>query len=117
MDVQGNPCNPQTIELFLADRLGDAERTAFEDHLEGCPACREGLDGLAAEGRWWEEARGYLTCPGPSGGEGLSGGDGSNSGNEPSDDALSACYGLRNYLTPTDDPRMLGRLGRYEVAG
>ena len=108
MNVEPRPCSRQTIEDFLADRLSDADLQAFEEHLDHCTACRESLDGLAAERSWWEDFRGYLSPPCDATSE-----HGNNLGEE-SSLALSA---LRNYLAPTDDPRMLGRLGGYEVAG
>src|SRR5687767_5966049 len=100
MDAQRSACSHQTIEQFLADELSGAELAAFESHLEGCASCRRNLDGLAAEGSWWDEARGYL-----------------GSALEEAEDALPSLYGLKNYLSATDDPRMLGRLGGYEIAG
>ena len=108
MNVKRRPCSPQTLEDFLADRLSADSLQEFENHLETCPACRENLEHLAAEGPWWEEARGYLACP-----------QGSSSEIAPdtSDEAPSTYAGLENVLAPTDDPRMLGRLGGYEVAG
>jgi hypothetical protein len=103
MDVQQSPCNRQAIERFLADGLSATEQATFETHLDACPACRQCLDELAADGAWWEEARGYL------------------SGTDPSPDrpetAATTLAGLRPYLTPTDDPRHLGRLGGYGVVG
>src|SRR5262249_20347565 len=89
----------------LAGQLSGAELAAFEDHLEHCAACRESLDGTAAERSWWDEARGYLSSVGDA------------SSAELPDDAATPLCGLETYLTATDDPRMLGRLGGYEVAG
>jgi serine/threonine-protein kinase len=111
MDLKSAFCNRQTIEQFLADQLSDQDRAAFEDHLETCPSCRQGLDHMAAEGSWWEEARGYLS----SSGEAEAGqGTGMEAAAE---EVQPALCGLESYLGPTDDPRMLGRLGGYEIAG
>ncbi len=35
------------IVAYLDDELGEAERTSFEEHLEGCASCREQLEGLS----------------------------------------------------------------------
>src|SRR4051794_14129634 len=105
MDVQRGPCSEQAIEQLLAGRLGDQERAVLEDHLERCSGCRDRLDGLAAGGSWWQEARGLLA---PAGEPPLP---------EPAEEPADALGGLGRYLGPTDDPRMLGRLGGYEVAG
>src|SRR5579871_3548495 len=110
MDLQQRACNRHTIERFLADRLSEDEQAALEDHLENCPPCRQCLDDVAAEGSWWQEARGYLSSATPSAdGDGVNG-DGPDGGSDP-------LCGLKGYLGPTDDPHSLGRLGGYEVVG
>jgi serine/threonine protein kinase len=116
MDAPHISCSRQTIEQFLADQLGDDERLAFEVHLESCASCRNCLDNLAAAGSWWEEARGYLT-PGLTPGSDSGGPGRPRVLAEASEEVPSSLYGLRNFLAPTDDPRMLGRLGGYEIAG
>jgi hypothetical protein len=103
MNVQQIACDRPALERLLADRLNDSELAALEAHLDGCPACRQCLDDLAADGTLWQEARGYLTS-----------GDASSDSGPASPTALA---GLRAYLTPTDDPRLLGRLGAYGVVG
>jgi WD40 repeat protein len=48
------PC-PELIADLLADRLGDADRAALEEHVEHCPACQQALERLtgdAATSRW-----------------------------------------------------------------
>jgi hypothetical protein len=108
MNVERRVCNRQTIEDFLADRLSDEDVRAFEDHIENCLSCRESLDRLAAERTWWEDARGYLAAPG---------GASSELPNQLAQESPLALFGLQDCLSPTDDPRMLGRLGGYEVMG
>jgi hypothetical protein len=118
MDIPKSTCSHAAIERFLADQLFGQELSDFEDHLEHCPSCRESLDNLAAEGRWWDEARLYLSADdvGPV----------SNRPvllpveirhHESDDETEQSLFGLKGYLAPTDDPRMLGRLGPYEIAG
>jgi hypothetical protein len=57
--VLGPPCPELTceqcfeqldryVELELADRDADAEVVGMRAHLEGCPACHEDRDSLAA---------------------------------------------------------------------
>jgi serine/threonine protein kinase len=108
MDVQLIPCDRQAIERLLADRLSDSELKSLEAHLDGCLVCRQCLDDLAADGNVWQEAREFLS-------------DGESPTIEPGDSVsepnLGALAGLRAYLTPTDDPRLLGRLGGYGVVG
>lgn len=45
------PCpTPETLERLLGERLGDAERTAVESHIETCPACQNRLEQLVSAG-------------------------------------------------------------------
>jgi serine/threonine protein kinase len=111
-------CDREAIERFLADRLDGSERRAFERHLDACDACRLALKEEAANAHWWREARSYLGSDAPL---------------HPAGDSSAARVGIRtdgtvagepegrtwslDFLGPTDDPRMLGRFGGYEIAG
>jgi hypothetical protein len=114
MDRSHHCCDRRTLEGFLADRLAAGAAQALETHLESCPTCREQLDHLAAEPGWWREAQGYLSS-------GVAGEDApplaAAAGEAVGDDVLPPIGGLDLYLAPTDDPRMLGRVGTYEIAG
>jgi serine/threonine-protein kinase len=104
MNVQQIPCDRQALERLLADRLGESEQATVEAHLGECPACRQCLDDLAADSDLWQEVRGYLTSEdGPA--------------EKPDSGTTVVLAGLRAYLTPTDDPRFVGRLGGYGVIG
>jgi serine/threonine-protein kinase len=132
MDVQQNqqPCdqesrNAETIERFLDNRLSAEDAAAFEDHLGACPVCRRELEARAAAESWWQEARDCL-APGeqplPLGEgrvEGFSAEGTSPWFQEPASpaDGPSLLAAIKPFLNPTDDPRMLGRVGNYEVAG
>jgi hypothetical protein len=105
MDVQQTACDRAALEQLLAGRLDDDEQSALEDHLTGCPACRRCLDDLAADDGLWRDVR----CL-------LSDGD-ATAGERAEIDPAGALAGLRAYLTPTDDPWLLGRLGGYGVVG
>jgi serine/threonine protein kinase len=108
---------PDHIERFFEGRLSSAEQSKFEKHLDSCPTCRELLDTSAADKQYWTDAAIYLR-----------------------DDLLDTEFqrdslhflpdaeGLRpderfdvlrftDYFDPTDDPRMLGRFGGYEIVG
>src|SRR5436190_8777166 len=97
-------CDPRGIEQCLADALTDAERAAFEAHLESCSDCRSALESTAAAPGEWQSARTFLS----SDAEDVSSADTSE---------IESVDGVLNALAPTDDPRMLGRLGGYEIAG
>jgi eukaryotic-like serine/threonine-protein kinase len=125
MDVLPARCDRQTVERFLADQLSAEQSAAFEDHLETCSSCRQTLDSFAAEGNWWQEARAHLN-PAREATEGKptqppvmawSPDHAITEQAEAADDVPVPVRALRRYLAPTDDPRMLGRLGGYEIAG
>jgi serine/threonine-protein kinase len=104
-------CDPQRIELFLEQRLSDAEQSALELHLDDCDRCRRRLETAAADAEVWSAVRESLggeppavegpgpACDGPAG------------------DASFSRAAVLGLLAPTDDDRMLGRLGTYEVVG
>ena len=107
------PCNPRTIELYLADSLADDEVRQFEAHLDDCESCCHVLHDSAADATWWTDAQQYLgnTALSPE--------------SEVSRWAVASDHDRDHrhaevplgFLAPTDDPRMLGRIGGYEIAG
>ena len=108
-------CDPERIELFLGQKLSDEEQTAFESHLDDCVDCRHRLESAAAGEDIWSGVRDSLP------GEQLA-----SDRHPPGDSALDSATGgegsfshaaVLNLLAPTDDDRMIGRLGTYEVVG
>ena len=106
--MKTDTCNPDIIDDFLADRLDREQQAAFESHLDECDDCCQQLHQRTAEVRLWDDARNYLSS---------------------TDDVQSAANTLvgqtttenvaspnLDFLTATDDPRMLGRFGGYEIA-
>src|SRR3954464_11983472 len=49
--------NRQLVEALLEDRLSPEHAAQLAAHLEGCEACREEFDRLAAGSRWWSDLR------------------------------------------------------------
>lgn len=135
MDVRRqSACRPETIERFFDNRLTADEQAAFERHLEACPDCRSALEAKAAAESWWRIARDCLTASnlalplreGRGEGESLDAEslDGPHEGTrswpeaaESAADGPSFLAAIKPFLNPTDDPRMLGRVGAYEIAG
>ena len=108
-------CDPKRIELFLQQKLSDEEQTAFELHLDDCHDCRRQLEATAASDDIWSGVRDSLL------GQQLPP-DGLRSGGSTLDfttggDASFSHTTVLKLLAPTDDDRMLGRLGTYEVMG
>ena len=102
----------QTTRCLTPDRIRSTcsgsmtlppdELERIEQHLDECPACRGLLDDAAADPAGWAELRVSL-C----GGQLFA---------AAADEAPSLDQ-LLKLLGPTDDPRMLGRIGTYEIVG
>ncbi len=105
-------CSESTIQRFLEGRLPDAEQLSFEQHLEQCSVCDRRLASISASQDFWIETHRFL-------------GD-----TRELPDLQSKTFSLdwsstedwsnRNAfceikLDPSDDPRMLGRIGEYEI--
>lgn len=101
-------CADDTVlEALVAGAIDPERERALEAHLEGCATCRGRLDAAAASAEDWSTVRAHLSATDlpelPDGDPG------------PPIPALVAL--IRKLLAPTDDERMLGRLGPYEIAG
>jgi serine/threonine protein kinase len=103
-------CQPDRILAFLQSTLSADERATFEEHLDQCEPCRMALDRAVASPEQWGELRLSLAqhdagSPQPE--------------NENDEQPLQnhSVEAYRRLLGPTDDPRMLGRLGPYEIVG
>jgi serine/threonine protein kinase len=102
-----------TLRNVLQDDLSPNQWSEWEDHVTACADCRAALDVLAADDPWRDDLRAVLssvregsTLPSPDGDDCANAADG--------DAFLQRVLAL---LGPTDDPRMLGRIGPYEITG
>src|SRR3954471_22750678 len=96
-------CDPSLLRPLLEDRLEEAEQAALARHLETCDSCRLGLERMAAESRWWGDAR-------------LLAGDTEAPPASPSHPASSETEPPRlGFLEPPAEEGHLGKLGPYEV--
>jgi serine/threonine protein kinase len=119
--VVNRPCRrPEQLRLFLDRQLTAEEETALVRHLDTCATCQRELELLAADVDDWSDVRDSLRegWPGDAQPAGIEGDDpsGATAGHMPQDDPGDHKLSL-DFLAPTDDPAMLGRLGTYEVAG
>lgn len=112
MHDQDHHFEPPKMEAFLNDRLSQNEQHLFVAHLDRCETCRLSLETAAGTSRWWDEAKTCLTEQQPTSGStsGISSQDG-----PVLDDRLRRQLG--QILAPSDDPRMLGRIGTFEIVG
>ncbi len=98
-------CDPQADCQFLAGTMTDQQEAEFVAHLDTCHRCQSRLEQSAGSDPDWREARDRLKLiPDILQIESLSSG------------TPTSEYDLA-FLAPTDDPRMLGRIGPYEVSG
>ena len=102
-----NECHLATIQRFLDQQLNHEENARFENHLETCQPCRERLEAAAANADVWSEVRNSLGAD-----------DFEPALFSESDSGLAVNRSsIVRWLAPSDDDRMLGRIGTYEVAG
>ena len=112
MTNQTSPCDLKTIESFLSDQLDVLERENFSTHLETCESCRNELDRKAAEPEFWTEAADLLSTTFDS----ASLFDASEKEAVDPGSNLSLRT-IIDWLSPTDNPEMLGRIGEFEISG
>jgi serine/threonine protein kinase len=99
----------ESLRQLADDQLLPAELQQIEQHVTGCPRCREILE-AAENDRWWkDDVCSILKTAEPFS---LPGGDFDETG--PQDESLTAVVRM---LGPSDDPRMMGRIGTYEIVG
>ena len=104
-------CDPNQIRRFLAEQLSANELEAFVSHLDECEVCGQTLSELSASRNTWKDARLFLAADPPGSSDELL--VTQDQAYAPSE-AETPSVG---FLAPSDDPRMLGRFGPYEILG
>ncbi|QDT11851.1 serine/threonine-protein kinase [Planctomycetes bacterium K23_9] len=97
--LTGHP-TVEELSALLDETLPAEVELAIESHIEHCEFCREVMDSRACDSPWWAAASKYLADR-PA----------------PDLDAVAVLGEIDTVLAPTDDPRMIGRVGPYEIAG
>ena len=111
MKISNDDCDAKQIEAFLNGELRDEDEALFAEHLNDCPECCARVEQHAV----WQESATHLKrtrFDGRSFDEAFA----------TEEETLAARKPLQTQnvidsLAPSEDPRMLGRLGNYEVSG
>ena len=111
MKTSNDDCDAKQIEAFLTGELREGDEALFAEHLNDCPECCDRLEQHAV----WQEAESHLKRTQFDG----------RSFDDPfaTDQETQAArkplqiQNVIDSLAPSEDPRMLGRLGNYEVSG
>ncbi len=125
-------CPVEQLEAFLNEQLALEQMCDIEQHLSECSQCRAALDRAAAEPQLWHALSGTLSeqladrlaTPLPVAGSDSTGVECAASARSALDGAtatreagLVAWNSLRSFVSPTDDPHSLGRIGQFEIIG
>lgn len=94
-------CHPAVIDDYLNDILSPEDEASLEQHLNDCLTCRDAMSTAAGSGDDWTTITAALRP------------DELDEGGQTVADQLLWPLTL---LGPTDDPRMLGRIGPFEVS-
>ena len=107
------------LQQLLDDALGELQTQEIAEHVNDCPTCRAQLELLAGKPQWWSQA-----CEGvkailadPAAYTSIHSESGLKielTGSAASDASFAADFAV-DFLSPSDNPEMLGRLGEYEI--
>ncbi len=102
------------LRQLSQNELSPREMEQLDDHVTHCDACRRMLEEAGAEPDWQRELRAALSDVSdphafPT--------QAHSSANDAPHEADGSVEQFVKLLGPTDDPRMLGRLGPYEIVG
>ncbi len=103
MTSQTNHLSREELTELLEETLPHNDQLRIEEHLRSCEYCRRRVSDQGAEPRWWHAVSAYLGDTGELRGA--------------KSQASPELQEIATLLSPTDDPRMLGRIGGYEIAG
>ena len=110
MAPTNSQCDRRQLRELLEDKLPPKSQEDLARHLESCPVCRKELESLAAGPDWWSDAQQLLSTI-----VNINGTTSADNVLNPRG-MVSHVDGLRlEFLSPSDDPTKLGRLGPYEI--
>ncbi len=108
MFARTSDCDRERLKLLLDGQLPEAAQTVVARHLETCTDCRQQMETLAANENWWADTRDALS--GVDGRSGSSFFDAIDSLPETGTPSVPL-----DFLAPSDNPAMLGKLGEFEI--
>ncbi len=109
MFARTSDCDRERLKLLLDGELPETAQTVVARHLETCADCRQQMETLAANENWWADTRDALS--GVDGRTGSSFFDAIDS--TPAETGASTVP--LDFLAPSDNPAMLGKLGEFEI--
>src|SRR6516164_4140795 len=122
MVARNTACDKRRLREVLVDGGGKTNEqleSEVADHLQSCERCRHDLEQLAGSADLWSEVRSFLSSPDPAISHSLhmdttsGGGAAQTDGhNRPSYECWRKQLG---FLSPSESPGSLGRLGPYEI--
>ena len=107
------------LQRLLEDALSEPLAGEVAEHVADCAECRRQLESLAGHPQWWSQAcrgvKAILADPAAySSSSGESPPVSESSASVASDGSFTTDFAV-DFLAPSDDPAMLGRLGDYEI--
>jgi serine/threonine-protein kinase len=108
------------LQRLLEDGLPEPLASEVAEHVADCVECRQQLDSLAGQPQWWSQAcsgvKEILADPTSYLSDSRDGRvrDGVPTYDSASDDSFATDFAV-DFLEPSDDPAMLGRLAEYEI--
>jgi len=117
MVSQSKNCNRRRLKQLLDGNLSEDAEHEVARHVETCDACRQQMETLAGEPSWWRETRQFLSCEEVS----CVIDNSPTSGNTIDLQMIAGEFDttpdelVLDFLPPSDNPAMLGRLGSYEI--
>lgn len=119
MNQEATHYDPDCLQQLLEDALPEPLAGEVAEHVAECADCRGRLESLAAHPQWWAQACSGVTAILADPAAYLSSGSDIPPSSESSaaaanDDAFASDFAV-DFLDPTDNPTILGRLGEYEI--
>jgi len=109
MFARTSRCDQEKLVQLLDGNLPESVQTEVAAHIETCVTCRQQMESMAASDGWWTETREVLSSFEPQE-------DGSL--NDSQVDSIVANDNPAiplDFLSPSDNPAMLGQLGEFEI--